>query len=322
MLAKATMSTVEPHIVIFGFGSQGSAQARNLRDSGKRIAVALRPRSNHKRHATSASINLIQDLTQAAKQAEIASILLPDSAQPGFWKEYLEPNLPQGAAMVFAHGFNIHYGFINPRPDLDVILVAPLGQAEAVRHEYTKGRGVPCALAVHQDATGRAWDIAESYARGINQQAPLIRTTFAEETESDLFAEQAVLCGGLNALIRAAFDTLVEAGLNPELAYSSCLREVRALANLLYEHGIVGTREQISDTARFGDITRGPRIIDQHVRTTLKEIFQEIRSGEFAKEYSNEIKAGHPRLSGQLEKDKSHLIEKIHQKFAGRPKKQ
>ncbi len=315
------MSTVNPQIIVFGFGSQGSAQARNLRDSGRRLAVALRPKSPNTRHAAAASINLIRDLAQAAKQADIASILIPDSQQPRIWKEYLEPFLPQGAALVFAHGFNIHFKFIQPRSDLDVILVAPLGQADAVRAEYTKGRGVPCALAVHQDATGRAWDIAYDYAKGISLNAPVIRTTFAEETESDLFAEQAVLCGGLNSLIRAAFDTLVEAGHNPELAYSSCLREVRALAKLLYKHGIDGARERISDTARYGDVTRGPRIIDDHVRTTLRTIFQEIRSGAFAQEYRSEISAGYPRLTQRLSEDRKHLIEKIHGRFTTPPKR-
>lgn len=315
------MSTDNPQIVVFGFGSQGSAQARNLRDSGRRVAVALRPKSTHRRHAASASINLIRDLDQATSQADIASILIPDSQQPTFWKDYLEPNLPEGAAIIFAHGFNIHYSFITPRRDLDVILVAPLGQAAMVRSEFAKGRGVPCALAVQQDATGRAWNIAEDYAKGISHNAPLIRTTFAEETESDLFAEQAVLCGGLNALIRAAYDTLVEAGHNPELAYSSCLREVRALANLLYEHGIDGTRDLISDTARYGDVTRGPRIIDDHVRATLKQIFQEIKSGEFAHEYREEIQSGFPNLTELRKKDRDHSIEEIHRRFAG-PKKE
>lgn len=309
------MATIHPQIIVFGFGSQGSAQGRNLRDSGRRVAVALRPKSAHSRHAAAASMNVIRDCAQAAQQANIASILIPDSEQPRFWKECLEPNLPSGAAVVFAHGFNIHYGFIKPRPDIDVILVAPLGQAEAVRSEYTKGRGVPCALAVHQDATGRAWNIAEDYANGISPKGSVIKTTFAEETESDLFAEQAVLCGGLNQLIRAAFDTLVEAGHNPELAYSSCLREVRALANLLYKHGIDGVRERISDTARYGDVTRGPRIIDDHVRATLKDIFNEIRSGEFAREYNDEISAGYPRLNQRLQEDRNHLIERVHEQF-------
>lgn len=316
------MSTQDPLIVVFGFGSQGSVQARNLRDSGRRVAVALRPKSPHKRHAASASINLIQDLNEAASLADIAAVLIPDSEQPEFWETYLKPNLKKGSAVIFAHGFNIHYGFIKPRDDLDIILVAPLGQADSVRSEFTKGRGVPCALAVQQDATGRAWDIANYYARGISNNVTVIKTSFAEETESDLFAEQAVLCGGLNALIRAAFDTLVSAGHNPDLAYSSCLREVRALANLLYEHGIAGARNKISDTALFGDITRGPRIVDDHVRSTLKKIFEEIRSGEFAKEYSDEIKSGYPKLKKCLEEEKSHLIEEIHEKFVGKTKKE
>jgi ketol-acid reductoisomerase len=314
------MPTNDPNIVVFGFGDQGSAQARNLRDSGRRVAVVLRPKSPHRRHVGAASLNLIQDLGQAASQADIASVLIPDSVQPTFWKEYLEPNLPRGAAVIFAHGFNIHFKFIEPRSDLDIILVAPLGQAGAVRHEFTKGRGVPCALAVHQDATGRAWDIAKYYAEGISPHGPTIKTTFTEETESDLFAEQAVLCGGLNALIRAAFDTLVEAGHNPELAYSSCLREVRALSHLLYEHGIAGARDHISDTARYGDVTRGPRIINGHVRSTLKEIFAEIRSGKFAKEFKEDIKAGHPTLEQRITEDRKHLIEQIHRNFSGNNK--
>jgi ketol-acid reductoisomerase len=286
------------------------------------VLVALRPKSIHRKHVCAASLNLIQDLGQAASQADIATILIPDSVQPAFWKEYLEPNLPKGAAVIFAHGFNIHFKFIEPRSDLDIILVAPLGQAGAVRHEFTKGRGVPLALAVHQDATGRAWDIAHYFADGISPHGPVIKTTFSEETESDLFAEQAVLCGGLNALIRAAFDTLVEAGHNPELAYSSCLREVRALSHLLYEHGIAGTRDHISDTARYGDVTRGPRIIDGHVRSTLKEIFSEIRSGKFAKEFKEDIRAGYPTLEKRITEDRRHLIEQIHRHFSGNRKSQ
>jgi len=315
------MPTNDPNIVIFGFGDQGNAQARNLRDSGRRVVVALRPKSPRKRQATTASLNLIQDFAQAAAQADIASILIPDSEQPNLWKEYLEPNLPPGAAIIFAHGFNIHFRFIESRPDLDVILVAPLGQAGAVRHEFTKGRGVPCALAVQQDASGRAWETAEYYARGISHNGTLIKTTFAEETESDLFAEQAVLCGGLNALIKAAFETLVEAGHNPELAYSSCLREVRALAHLLYERGIAGARNHISDTARYGDVTRGPRIIDNHVKKTLQEIFNEIRSGEFAREFKEEIERGHPTMEERIARDREHLIEQVHAKFVGKTKK-
>lgn len=315
------MAATDPYIVVFGFGSQGSVQSKNLRDSGCRVAVAIRPTSRRARHVSASGLSLMRDLDAGARQADIACILIPDSEQQALWRRHLDRNLRAGSAVVFAHGFNIHHRFISPRPDLDIILVAPLGQAEAVRSEYLKGSGVPCALAVHQDATGRAWNIAEYYARKISPHGALIRSTFAEETESDLFAEQAVLCGGLNQLIRAAFDTLVAAGHNPELAYFACLREVRALAKLLYKHGIDGARRRISDTARYGDVTRGPRIIDDHVRATLKAVFDEIRTGAFAREYDEEVRSGFARLNQRLDEDRGHLIEKVHASLAEKPRK-
>ncbi len=313
MLAGGPMTSAEqPLIVVFGFGAQGKAQAKNLRDAGRNVAVSVRPESPHREEILAEGFSLIHDAHEAAAQCDIAALMIPDSAQPAFLNDYLAKTLRKGTAVIFAHGFNIHYKKIIPRNDLDVILVAPLGHGGAVREEFSAGGGVACALAVHQDATGRAWTIAEDYARGISKTGPFIKSTFAEETESDLFAEQAVLCGGMNALIRAAFDTLVAKGINPQIAYTSCLKEVRALANLLYDHGIDGARARISDTARYGDLTRGPRIIDDRVRATMETIFQEIRSGAFAKEFSEDAAEGFPTLNGLLEKDREHLIEIIY----------
>lgn len=303
-------------IVVFGFGAQGSAQAQNLADSGLNVSVFLRPTSPRIERAKKAGLPLLMDLRQAAAKAEIAVILFSDGEQPALWKE-IETSLPKNAAVIFAHGFSIHYKQIIPRANLDIILVAPMAQGAMLRSDFIAGKGTPCLTAIGQDATGNAKMIALNYARAIAKEGPFIETTFGEETETDLFAEQAVLCGGLFALIRAAFDTLVLKGYNPDIAYHCCLKEVRALANLVYEHGVAGGRERISDTALYGDLTRGPRIIDDHVRDEMKKILEEIKSGEFKEELLKDRKNGNPLLRRLLEQDKNHLIEKIHRKYSG-----
>ncbi len=304
------------HIVVFGFGAQGAAQAKNLFEGGSDVSVYLRPASSHMDDVKNAKIPLLTDLKDAAAKARVAVILLPDGEQPALWKE-IEDHLPKNSAVIFAHGFNIHYGEVKPRADLDVILVAPLAQGDTLRSDFVSGKGVPCQIAIAKDATGKAKETAFEYARAIALTGPFIETTFAEETETDIFAEQAVLCGGLFALVRAAFDTLVEKGYNPDIAYFCCLREVRALANLLHDHGIAGSREKISDTALYGDLTRGPRIIDGHVKDELKKILDEICSGEFKNELLSDRKRGNPLLRKLKEKDKDHTIEKVHKRFKG-----
>lgn len=309
------MARSEKNIVVFGFGAQGSAQARNLAGSGEKVSVFLRPDSPRIDQVKVSKIRLLNKINDAAKEAQVAAILFSDGSQPDLWRE-IEPNLPKNAAVIFAHGFNIHYGRIVARSDLDVILVAPMAQGEMLRSDFVAKKGTPCLIAISQDATGHAKEIALEYAQGIGLGGPFINTTFAEETETDLFAEQAVLCGGLSALIRSAFDTLVGSGYNPDIAYHCCLKEVRALANLVYDYGIAGARERISDTALYGDLTRGPRIIDDHVRGEMKKILDEIRSGEFKNELLSDRKNGNPLLRSRLEQDKEHLIEMIHLKYS------
>lgn len=304
------------HIVVFGFGAQGSAQAKNLADGRRKVSVFLRRSSPRADVVRKEGIPLITDIKEAASQAEICVMLLPDGEQPELFKE-IKAAFPKNAAMIFAHGFNVHYGLIAARMDMDVMLVGPMAQGETLRKDFIAGKGTPCQIAVAQDATGRAKELALEYARSIAMDGPFIETTFAEETETDLFSEQAVLCGGLFELIRASFDTLVEAGYDPDIAYFSCLKEVRAIANLVHEHGIQGTREKISDTALYGDLTRGPRIIDEHVRDEMKKVLAEIRSGAFKDGLIADRKKGNALLRKLIEKDKDHPIEKIHRKFKG-----
>jgi ketol-acid reductoisomerase len=306
----------QEQVVVFGYGSQGSAQAQNLRDSGKNVRVFLRPTSPHIQEVKEAGIPVTTDAGKAAKQASIAAVLIPDGEQPKLYKQVLEPNLKPGAAIVFAHGFAIHYRRIVPRPDLDVLLVAPLGQGDTVRSDFVKGGGVPCIVAVAQDATGRALVRGHEYAKAISKTGPFIDTTFAEEVETDLFAEQAVLCGGVPELIRAAFETLVGAGYTPDVAYFSCLRELRAITKLLDRHSIAGMRKHISDTARFGAVTRGPRIIDDRTRRVLTGVLEEIRSGAFTQELDEERKKGFPNVRSRIETERRHQLEKIHRRHS------
>ena len=304
--------------VVFGFGSQGRAQALNLKDSGWRPIVFLRKESTRKEEVLKAGLELCTNPEEAAKQAELAVILLPDSQQSDFWKTYLSPHLPQGASLCFAHGFNIHYQQISPRKDLDVILAAPSLQGDGLRRAYEQKETVPMLTAIHQDATDRAYRTAEDLALAIGgPKTHILPTTFKEETETDLFAEQAVLCGGVNALVQAGFETLVNAGYSSEVAYYCCVKELKALAAVLHEQGIGGLRQRISETARYGDITRGPRVIDDHVRKNMKTILQEILGGDFKKELLAEKEKGWPTLQKALTENATSRIEATRKKLDG-----
>lgn len=308
---KIEIEPAKEKIVVFGFGAQGGAQALNLRDSGRNTEVFCRAKSSHIDEVNDHGLALHTDAGEAARASDIAAVLLPDKEQAAFYKDFLEPNLPKNAAIVFAHGFAVHYELIDPRSDLDIILVAPLGHANAVRSDFLAGRGVPCMVAVAQDGSGFARMRAHEYAKAISKTGPFIDTTFAEEVETDLFAEQALLCGGLPELVRATFDTLVNAGYNSDAAYFSCLKELRPIVNLIDEHSIAGMREKISDTAKFGAMTRGPRIIDSGTKSEMKQILSEIRSGKFVNEY-----LGKDSLAVANDtSDHDHPIEKIHRRY-------
>ncbi|MBN1282455.1 MAG: ketol-acid reductoisomerase [Proteobacteria bacterium] len=301
--------------VIFGFGSQGKAQSQNLRDSGVEVMVSLRRDSPRAVQVRESSLDLIEDPAEAAAKADTAVLLIPDSEQPAFYREVLERRLPRNAALVFAHGFAVHYRRIVPRPDLDVILAAPLAHGEAVRREFCELGAVPCVLAVAQDASGRAKDRARGYARAAFGRGQVIESTFAEEVETDLFAEQAVLCGGMPELARAAFDTLCDAGYNESIAYASCMRELRAIVELMCRDAIAGMLGKVSATAAYGAATRGPRIINESVRRKLGVILAEIRSGSFAKELCSEAESGFARLRQELAERAGHRIEEVHRGF-------
>ncbi len=302
-------------VTIFGFGAQGKAWALNLQDSGFAPVVYLRPESPRAAMARDAGLTVIHDPKVAAQQCSAAVLLLPDSEQSRFYREVLAEHLPHEAALVFAHGFALHYGEITPRPDLDTLLAAPLAHGDAVRSGFSEGVGAPCVLAVAQDATGRAEDRLQHLARGVCLKGPFIASTVAEEVEIDLFAEQAVLCGGVPELAKASFDTLVENGYQEEIAYFCCLSELRAIVDLLYRHAITGMRSRISDTARYGAVTRGKRIIDDHVRTQLREILSEIRSGRFAHELIEANREGQTELNAEMARDREHAMERIHRKY-------
>ncbi|HPQ82024.1 MAG TPA: ketol-acid reductoisomerase [bacterium] len=296
---------------IFGFGAQGEAQALNLKDSGRFVSVFLRPESPRVLKAKNAGMSLSTDPRLAATESDVAALLLPDGSQPTFYREVLEKSLPKGAMLVFAHGFAIHYEKIVPRPDLDVALVAPMAQGATVRSDFLAGGGVPMLIAVAQDATGKARERAMHYARGISRGGPFIETSFAEEVETDLFAEQAVLCGGMPELVKAAFDTLAEGGANPLIAYLCCLKELRAIVSLMDEHGIAGMRDRISDTALYGALTRGPIIVGKKTREELRRVLKEIRSGSFAEELTKELESGAENLRRLKDVARRHPMEKF-----------
>jgi ketol-acid reductoisomerase len=298
-------------VAILGYGSQGHAHSQNLLESGVDVRVALREGSSSRQKAEEAGLR-VTSLGDAAAEADVIMILLPDTEQKAAYDEFVAPNLSDGDMLMFAHGFNIRFGQIVPPPGVDVTMVAPKGPGHLVRRTYTEGGGVPSLVAVHQDATGKARDLALSYAHAIGAtRAGVLDTTFDEETETDLFGEQVVLCGGLTALVTAGFETLVNAGYQPESAYFECLHELKLIVDLMYEQGIAGMRYSISDTAEYGDLTRGPRVIDDAVRATMQTILDDIRSGAFAEEWIAENKAGRPRFRALREAGKAHQIESV-----------
>lgn len=298
-------------VAIIGFGSQGHAQAQNLRDSGIKVIIAELPGTKNYQLAKKSGFKPIgADI--ATKQADIVQLLVPDVAQPDVYKKFILPNLRKGMALVFSHGFNIHFGQIVPPSNIDVYMVAPKGPGHLVRRVYQEGIGVPCLIAVFQDATGLAKKLALAHAKGIGgTKAGVLETTFCEETETDLFGEQVVLCGGTSELIRAGFDTLVAAGYQPEVAYFECLHELKLIVDLIYEKGISGMRASISETAKYGDVTRGRKIITEETRKEMKRILTAIQEGNFAKEWILENRANRPLYNALLKKDSEHLIEQV-----------
>jgi ketol-acid reductoisomerase len=302
-------------IAIIGYGSQGHAHARNLHDSGLEVVVGLREDSAFWKRAQSDGLN-VMTVSEATKKSDIMMILIPDDKQKAMYEKDIEPNLKEGMALAFGHGFNIHFGQITPPANVDVFMVAPKGPGHLVRRTYEQGAGVPCLMAVHQDVTKDATKIALAYAKGIGgTRAGVLETNFKEETETDLFGEQAVLCGGVSELIRAGYDTLVDAGYNPDLAYFECLHELKLIVDLIYEGGIGNMRYSISTTAAYGDVTRGPRIITQDTRDEMKKILGEIQDGSFAKEFILENMANRPMFNARLAKDKEHRIEQVGEKL-------
>jgi len=298
-------------VAIIGYGSQGHAHANNLKDSGVSVTVGLRPGSASVAKATNAGLT-VKPVGEAVQGADVVMVLAPDEHQARLYREHIAPNIKEAAALAFAHGFNIHFGQIEPREDLDVIMIAPKGPGHLVRSTYVQGGGVPSLIAVYQDATGQARDVALAYASANGGgRAGIIETTFREECETDLFGEQVVLCGGLTSLIKAGFETLVEAGYAPEMAYFECLHEVKLIVDLIYEGGIANMRYSISNTAEYGDMTRGPRIVTNQTKAEMKRILDEIQSGEFAREFILENQAGAPKMKALRRLGEEHQIEAV-----------
>jgi ketol-acid reductoisomerase len=298
-------------VAVIGYGSQGHAHALNLRDSGMKVIVSeVRP-SAPQAKAEEAGFEVV-DAAEATRCGDVIAVLIPDHVQQKAYKEQIEPHLGKGKALLFAHGFNIHYKFITPPKSVDVIMIAPKCPGHRLRELFTEGIGVPSLLAVEQDATGRAEKTALAYAKGIGSlKAGVIRTTFKEETETDLFGEQTDLCGGVSAMINAAFETLVQAGYQPEIAYFECLHELKLIVDLIYQGGIKYMRYSVSDTAEYGDYTRGPRVIDAHVRENMKKILEEIQSGSFAREWMEENAQGRKKFLAMRAEATARLIEKV-----------
>jgi len=304
-------------VAIIGYGSQGHAHALNLHDSGVKVVVGLRESSASRREAADEGLE-VTSVEDAAARGDIIMILVPDEHARAVYNEQIKPGLKAGNAIAFAHGFNIHYGQGVPPPEVDVFMIAPKGPGHLVRRVFTQGGGVPCLIAVHQDATGKAKEIGLAYGKGIGgARAGIIETTYREETETDLFGEQAVLCGGLTELIRAGFDTLVDAGYQPEIAYFECLHEVKLIVDLIYEGGIANMRSSISDTAEYGDLTRGQRIITDETRKEMKRILAEIQSGQFPREWLVENQVGRPLYNARKRQDAEHRIEVVGEKLRG-----
>ena len=298
-------------IAVVGYGSQGHAHANNLNDGGFKVVVAVRKNGPSWKKAQKAGLQTA-DIADAAKAADIIMMLAPDESQPEIYESQVRDNAKKGAALAFAHGFNIHFRQIEPRDDLDAVMIAPKGPGHLVRSTFVGGGGVPCLIAVHRDQSGKARNLALAYAAAIGGgRAGIIQTNFQEETETDLFGEQAVLCGGLCALAEAGFETLVEAGYAPEMAYFECLHELKLIVDLLYEGGMANMRYSISNTAEYGDITRGPRIVTERTRAEMRRILREIQTGSFAREFVLENKAGAPTLKAMRRRAQAHQLEVV-----------
>ena len=312
MFYDADLSIIQNRVVaIIGFGSQGHAHALNLRDSGVDVRVGLAEGSRSRAKAEEAGLRVV-DVATAAAEADLIMILVPDPVQETVYKESIEPNLQEGDALFFAHGFNIRFGYIKPPAFVDVCMVAPKGPGHLVRREYVAGRGVPAIVAVEQDASGHAWDLALSYAKGIGSlRAGGIKTTFTEETETDLFGEQAVLCGGVSQLVMYGFETLTEAGYQPEVAYFECLHELKLIVDLMYEGGIAKQRWSVSDTAEYGDYVSGPRVIDTRVKENMQAVLADIQNGSFAKRFIDDQRSGAAEFKALRAKGEQHPIEAV-----------
>jgi len=297
-------------VAMIGFGSQGHAHAENLRDSGVDVVVGLNPNGKSWKKAEAKGFEVLS-VAEATKRADVVMILLPDEIQAQVYKEEIEPNLKSGATIAFGHGFNIHYGRIRPASDINVMMVAPKAPGHTVRSEFIKGGGIPDLIAVYQDPSGKTKDLALSYASAIGGgRTAIIETTFKDETETDLFGEQAVLCGGVTALVQAGFETLTEAGYAPEMAYFECLHELKLIVDLMFEGGIADMRYSISNTAEYGDYVSGPRVINESSKEAMREILKEIQNGKFAKDFILEGQAGYPRMTAERNNMKESLIEK------------
>jgi ketol-acid reductoisomerase len=304
-------------IAVLGYGSQGRAHAMNLRDSGFDVVIGLRPNGKTAAKAKQDGFD-VKNPIAAVDGAGLVAFLVPDMAQAKLYED-VESQLRQNCTILFAHGFNIHFGHIKPRADLDVVLIAPKGPGDLVRRQYEAGRGVPCLVAVEQDASNAAFDRALAYAAGIGgARAGVLKTTFAEETETDLFGEQAVLCGGLTELIVKGFETLTEAGYQPEVAYFECMHEVKLIVDLLHEGGLKKMHDFISETAKYGDLTRGPRIIDKHVKDNMRTVLKEVQDGTFARQWAAENEAGLENYNRMMEEDLDREIERVGKDLRGR----
>jgi ketol-acid reductoisomerase len=308
---EGNLDLLSGKVAVLGYGSQGHAHALNLRDSGVEVEVGLREGSPSRAAAEESGL-AVGTVAEVVESAQFVAMLLPDQVQPYVYEEGVAPNLADDAALLFAHGFNVHYGRVAPPAGHDVVMVAPKGPGHIVRRLFEEGFGTPALVAVAQDASGQAFELALAYGTAIGAgRAGMIETTFAEETETDLFGEQAVLCGGVTELVRAGFETLVDAGYQPEIAYYECMHELKLIVDLMWEHGLSGMRASISDTAEFGDLTRGPRVIDGHVRETMRALLAEIRAGTFAQEWIQEMDAGEPRLTSLREQNAGQVLEQV-----------
>jgi ketol-acid reductoisomerase len=303
-------------VAILGYGSQGHAHAQNLKDSGvKNVVIGLRGTSKSVEKAEAAGFKVMEP-ADAVRDADVVMVLVPDEFQGNLYSNEINGNIKEGATLAFAHGLNIHFGLIKPREDLDVIMVAPKGPGHTVRSEYKRGGGVPCLLAIHKNATGKAKDIGLSYASAIGGgRSGVIETTFKDECETDLFGEQAVLCGGVTALMKAGFETLIEAGYPPEMAYFECVHEMKLIVDLIYEGGMQNMRYSISNTAEYGDYVTGPRIITKETKAEMKKVLADIQSGKFTKEFIKDAKNGYPNMNKFREENKGHGIEKVGEKL-------